>query len=47
MEDVLTPVITLMVPSPACVMRGMSWMKMEGSALVCINHIRSEKVLIR
>ena len=42
MEDVLTPVITLMVPSPVCVMGGMSWMKMDSIALVCINHIRND-----
>jgi len=34
MEDAVTSVEMLMVPSPACVMRDMSWMKMDSSALV-------------
>ena len=34
MEDVLTSVTILTVPSPAYVMRDMSWMKMDNSALV-------------
>ena len=32
----LTFVVTLMAPSPACVIRDMSWMKMDSSALVSI-----------
>ena len=36
MVDVLISVVILTAPSPVCAMRDMSWMKMDGSALVSV-----------